>query len=856
MVVLRSHWRGVLCRRDRSLSNYNVHWCETLGYAPYAKNVRKKFNDDESAWAKSSTDRLKQWGFNALGANNSPSTRGRGLTYMEFIAMGSEYAGKDGLVEKVHWTGFPNVFNPAFEEYCDEKAHDQCARMKDDPWLFGWFLDNELEWFGKGGGDTGLADEAIKRPATHEGKKALVELLKMKYTGVKRLNAAWKTSFESWDDALASTEWKEASYKKVVADKLEFVSLCADRYFSITTAAIRKADPNHMIIGCRFAGNAPPIWDIAGKYCDIVSFNIYGQVDLETLVPVDLEETLTDWYTQCKRPMMCTEWSFPALDAGLPSVHGAGMRVRTQADKAKCFEVYQTTFFALPFMVGSDYFMWVDEPAQGISKNFPEDSNYGLVDVNDDPWLVFTQTVARVNLLAYDIHTGKTAEVVLESVKVDGKRLSFRVKNTGKLAADTTLAVDVDGKKHSKALGLPAGRSETVSVDALPPPGAHYVQAQIDPEAKLIEVRRGDNKLSQFIYVPRPSEQGVAIGIYSPDVPELRELRAHTTAREVHSITIPLSKIARLMDLPDEPHGLKVSDEEGKSLKAEILDLDRSGSITPADELVFQAQVDRAKSASCYLQLCEPADQSAAALVKARSLGGTWLGAGSLSLSMRLSSASAIDSIKLGDMEIGSLTALMHQVAGGSWWQKPNKCGGIWSWSGDLCQRFEVILSNKVAADSVSGPFGYEAIYAIEYYPFKQWLTAQFLSVTNTDSREWKLGAYFYSLQSNIGGSSEGDEADPRGISGTAAWTDKQAGASYGIVAKPTTGVEVLFWKDENGSEHSDARVKVGKVLQPGETYSVPGTPVHIFCARSKDPQPWLAMEQEIVNLPRWEVFP
>jgi hypothetical protein len=31
----------------------------------------------------------------------------------------------------------------------------------------------------------------------------------------------------------------------------------------------------------------------------------------------------------------------------------------------------------LPFLIGYDYFMWVDEPASGISTSFPEDSNYG-----------------------------------------------------------------------------------------------------------------------------------------------------------------------------------------------------------------------------------------------------------------------------------------------------------------------------------------------------------------------------------------------------------------------------------------------------------------------------------------------
>ena len=36
-------------------------------------------------------------------------------------------------------------------------------------------------------------------------------------------------------------------------------------------------------------------------------------------------------YRVVRRPMIITEWSFPALDSGLPCKHGAGMRVDTQA---------------------------------------------------------------------------------------------------------------------------------------------------------------------------------------------------------------------------------------------------------------------------------------------------------------------------------------------------------------------------------------------------------------------------------------------------------------------------------------------------------------------------------------------
>ncbi len=46
---------------------------------------------------------------------------------------------------------------------------------------------------------------------------------------------------------------------------------------------------------------------------------------------------------------------------------------------------------SLPFLLGYDYFMWVDQPALGISTPFPEDSNYGLVTEDGVPHPLITE---------------------------------------------------------------------------------------------------------------------------------------------------------------------------------------------------------------------------------------------------------------------------------------------------------------------------------------------------------------------------------------------------------------------------------------------------------------------------------
>jgi len=67
-------------------------------------------------------------------------------------------------------------------------------------------------------------------------------------------------------------------------------------------------------------------------------------------------------------------------------VHGAGQRFLTQTGRTAATKLFAQTMLSLPFLIGYDYFMWVDEPALGISTPFPEDSNYGLVNEENVPY--------------------------------------------------------------------------------------------------------------------------------------------------------------------------------------------------------------------------------------------------------------------------------------------------------------------------------------------------------------------------------------------------------------------------------------------------------------------------------------
>ena len=395
---------------------YTGHWCEKLGYAPHGRKNDEKYASREE-WAKETLDRLLSWRFNLLTASASPQLFRRGLAHTRFVAIGSIMADLGDEYDITPHEGrpcsaFPNVFHPDFERYCAHRAQQVCSPFVGDPWMFGYFLDNELAWWGRGSVETGLFDATLKKASTHRAKLALRDFLAERYNrDVKQLNAAWGTELKAFDDVLSLTALTGPNRDTVTADKKAFLALIAERYFGIITRAIRAVDPDHLILGCRFAGGhaADVVWAAAGRHCEVLTFNYYGNVDLDNEIARDhkdarvgrpLAEAFAEFHRLGGRPMMITEWSFPALDSGLPCSEGAGQRFRTQAERARATEIYARTILRMPFMVGFDYFMWVDEPALGISSTFPENTNYGLVNEEGKPYDRLVSALSGVNRIA------------------------------------------------------------------------------------------------------------------------------------------------------------------------------------------------------------------------------------------------------------------------------------------------------------------------------------------------------------------------------------------------------------------------------------------------------------------------
>ncbi|MEM1569509.1 MAG: beta-galactosidase [Candidatus Bathyarchaeia archaeon] len=372
--------------------NYLGDYAPSLGYSPYNRHIMEKYGSVER-WVKETIARLKGWGFNTIGAWSSEETYGEGMPYTIILDM--------ALKAGANWQSgaVTDYFSKKFKQVAEEVSSKICASRRNDKYLLGYFTDNELRWAPDWRSKRDLFDDYMLLPPEAEGKQALVDFLREKYGEVSLLNRAWSTSFSSFEEILSATHAPKTP--AVETDRLSFLRQVAKRYFKVTYDAIKKYDPNHLVLGCRFAYKPPDeVLEGCIGYVDVISINCYPNPYSD-----ELARRLADFkkiHSITGLPIMVTEFSFKAMDSGLPNTRGASVPVKTQFERAKYFEEFVEAIMKQPFIVGYHWFQYFDQPYEGRFDG--ENSNYGLVTIRDEPWEVLTQKMTSVNLNAEALH--------------------------------------------------------------------------------------------------------------------------------------------------------------------------------------------------------------------------------------------------------------------------------------------------------------------------------------------------------------------------------------------------------------------------------------------------------------------
>ena len=350
---------------------------ETFDFAK-ANALRKYGSDWWRVCAERAHVRMRAWGLNTIanwseggicGLRKTPYTA-------SFNTRGPVIEGSSGW-----WGKLRDPFAPEFATNAKKSAAAEARRSGEDPWCIGWFVDNELSF---GSDDRELGRAVLRSPAKQPAKIAVKALLKRKYVSVDKLDAAWGTSYGTWESFLASTNVPDE--KLCGPDVAKIHRAVVRRYFSTVRDAIKSVAPNRLYLGSRIAWGLGVIYEESARYCDVVSVNIYSRVPSR-----DLPAAADD------KPMIIGEFHFGALDRGM--FHTGLVAALDQKDRAQCYRSYVNACLDHPRFVGVHWFQWRDQALTGRGDG--ENYQIGFLTVTDAPYPELVQAARDIGSTMY-----------------------------------------------------------------------------------------------------------------------------------------------------------------------------------------------------------------------------------------------------------------------------------------------------------------------------------------------------------------------------------------------------------------------------------------------------------------------
>ena len=348
------------------------------------------------------------------------------------------------------WLGHvPDVFDPNFAIYARNSAADLKTSnrqtiftektvtgglphpsLEKTPWLIGTEPDDadNLFGFGPGAQDPGSDGAihphigwviAVTKPTQSENlavgsafgdrrtitytdpivyaKRAWRSFLVEKYATINALNAAWGSSYTTFDsdggwpmgrglmDESGRNAWigsdalkLSTASPKVVADLDAFLGVYADQYFRIVTQAIRAATPNQLVFSPTLDSHGgmsrPQVLKAAGKYCDVIQVNFDPQ----------RPDLLVKTFQVAGKPMFSWLGLKANPDSPLRDSANTEPGLATQADRAALYAKEVASLFSLKLsdgtypILGVDWWEYMDK--------LGEKSNWGLVTAKDNAY--------------------------------------------------------------------------------------------------------------------------------------------------------------------------------------------------------------------------------------------------------------------------------------------------------------------------------------------------------------------------------------------------------------------------------------------------------------------------------------
>lgn len=214
---------------------------------------------------KDSAARLRTWGFETVGIGSDGTGWEDGFAVLAKADFCSA-----GPVAMAPGLRLPDVFDPQWPAVAAQHAQRMCLPLAENKNVVGWVTDDIPGWAQPVATHAGGAHAGGGGPAD---RPSLLQLCLSLEPSCAAYHAAWEFVLalhggrlealaRAWGVALTNKEVVRELTRAEMGvgtrgyfrDEVRWTREYARRYFASTAAAIRAADPNHLVLGCRFGG--------------------------------------------------------------------------------------------------------------------------------------------------------------------------------------------------------------------------------------------------------------------------------------------------------------------------------------------------------------------------------------------------------------------------------------------------------------------------------------------------------------------------------------------------------------------------------------------------------------------------
>lgn len=336
-------------------------------------------------WAEATSKRLKSWKFTTVGGWSDYQAllqcRDADVAFTPVLHVGS--------MAGVPWW---DMWDTNIIARMHQIARDQILPLHNDPRVLGYYSDNEMGWW-----NATLFKMTLEHAPSSGQRQRLLQLLRETY------HNDWSELLKDFETdgvgSFAELDQRGMLYLRPGSQGIRtyrrFLSLMAERYYSLVREVIHEYDPRGLVLGDRYQSfYYPEVARASAASVDAVSGNLNAAWNDGTF-PRFYLDTL---HALSGRPVLVSEFYLAAQQnrSGNKNDHSTFPTVATQEQRVAGFRNTVNALAKIPYIVGADWFQYYDEPTLGRGDG--ENFNFGLVDIYDRPYESLTAAAAALEL--------------------------------------------------------------------------------------------------------------------------------------------------------------------------------------------------------------------------------------------------------------------------------------------------------------------------------------------------------------------------------------------------------------------------------------------------------------------------